>query len=92
MGEIEELKKEIDLIKERNKRVELDKAWETSAFRIIFIVVITYTITAVVFYFIGVHNFLRNALIPTLGYYLSTQSLPFVKKFWREKLYKKRTQ
>ncbi len=89
MPEIEDLKKEINLIKERNRKVELDKAWETSSFRIIFIVIITYIITAIVFYFIGVNNFLRNALIPTLGYYLSTQSLPFVKKFWAEKMYKK---
>ena len=28
--EIEDLKKEIENIKERNKRVELDKKWETS--------------------------------------------------------------
>ena len=91
MEDIESIKKEIDLIKERNKKVELDKAWETSMFRVGFIVVITYVITAIVFYFIGINNFLLNALIPTLGYYLSTQSLPFVKKFWAERLYKKRT-
>lgn len=149
MAEIEELKKEIDLIKEGNKRVEADKAWEISLFHIIFIrscdnttgvspwiqskpgarpqagggtninprilrnvsqnifrkilkryvstmgvrpwisiSAITYIITAIVFYFIGVKNFLLSALIPTVGYCLSTQSLPFIKKFWTEKLYK----
>ncbi len=84
-----DLKKEIDLIKERNKKVEADKAWETSIFRVVSIVVMTYIVTAVVFYFIGVNNFLLNALIPTLGFYLSTQSLPFIKKWWVEKIYKK---
>lgn len=78
---MKDIEREINLIKERNKRVELDKAWETSFFRVIFISTITYITTAVVFYFIGVKNFLLSALIPTVGYYLSTQSLPFVKKW-----------
>lgn len=89
MTEIGELKREIDLIKERNKRVEMDKAWETSSWRIFFICVMTYIIVAVVFYFIGIKNFLLNALIPTIGFYLSTQSLPFLKKWWAAKIYKK---
>jgi hypothetical protein len=87
--EIEEIKKEINLIKERNKKVEADKAWETSSFRIFSIVVMTYIITAIVFYFIGVKNFLLSALIPTVGFYLSTQSLPFIKTWWINKFIKK---
>lgn len=90
--DIQELEKEINQIKERNKRVEADKAWETSKLRIVFIVVMTYIFTAVVFYFIGVKNFLLNALIPTLGFFLSTQSLPFIKRWWVNNLYEKRTQ
>ena len=83
------LEKEINLIKERNKRVEADKAWETSKFRIFSIVVMTYIITSIVFYFIGVKNYLLSALIPTVGFYLSTQSLPFIKTWWIKKYYKK---
>ena len=86
---MENIKQEINSIKERNKRVEADKAWEVSTSRIVFISAITYIITAVVFYFIGVENYLLSALIPTVGYYLSMQSLPFIKKWWIEKLYKK---
>jgi len=89
MSEIEEIKREINLIKERNQRVEIDKAWETSIFRIVFVLIMTYIITAVVFYFIGINNFLLNALIPAVGFYLSTQSLPFIKKWWIDKFYKK---
>lgn len=92
MSDTEDIKKEINLIKERNRRVEAEKAWETSRFRIISIVVMTYIITAIVFCFIGVKNFMLNALIPTLGFFLSTQSLPFIKKWWINSLYKKRTQ
>ena len=39
---IEELKKEIVQIKERNKRVETNKAWETSWVRRICIMILTY--------------------------------------------------
>lgn len=87
--EIEEIEKEINLIKERNKRVEADKAWETSKTRVCVVFVMTYIITAVVFYFIGVKNYLLNALIPSLGFYLSTQSLPLIKKWWTKKYFKK---
>jgi hypothetical protein len=89
MEEIENIKKELDLIKERNKRVEIDKAWETSKTRIISILVMTYIITAVVFYFIGVKSYLLSALIPSVGFYLSTQSLPFIKRIWINKFIKK---
>ena len=83
------IEQEIGLIKERNKKVESDKAWETSVFRIVSLVIMTYIVTSIVFYAIGVNNFLVSALIPTVGYYLSTLSIPFLKKWWIEKIYKK---
>lgn len=85
MEELEEIKEELRLIKERNKRVEADKAWETSGSRILSILVMTYILTSIVFYFIGVKNFMFSAFIPTIGFYLSTQSLPFIKKMWLNK-------
>ncbi len=83
-----DLADEIEKIKERNKRVEADKAWETSLFCKVLISVFTYLITAIVFYLIGVENYLASALIPTTGYFLSVQSLPFIKKWWIKKYYK----
>ena len=41
---MKELEKEIELIKMRNKRVEADKAWETSWTRKICIAVLTYLV------------------------------------------------
>lgn len=87
---IQNLEKEIEKIKERNVRVEADKAWETSSFRIFSIALVTYIIAALVLYLIGTDNFLRNALVPTVGYLLSTQSLPMVKKRWIEKYLRKK--
>ena len=79
---IENLGKEIEAIKERNLRVEVDKAWETSYFRILLITVINYIIAAFLLYFIGANNFLLGALVPAIGFFLSTQTLPAIKKWW----------
>ncbi|NQV88151.1 MAG: hypothetical protein HQ402_01160 [Parcubacteria group bacterium] len=86
---IKELEKEVGYIKERNKRVEADKAWEVSMVRMLSLTVITYIIASLVLYFIGVNNFLLSALVPALGYFLSTQSLPFIKKRWISKFISK---
>ena len=77
-----DIDREITKIHERNQRVEAEKAWEVSAFRIILICFVTYLTTAAVFAAIGVQNFLLNALIPTTGFFLSTQSLPPIKRWW----------
>jgi hypothetical protein len=84
-----DIEKEIELIKERNGRVEADKAWEVSKTRVLAVLAMTYIITAVVFYLIGVKDYFVNALIPSLGFYLSTQSLPVIKKLWVKKYFKK---
>lgn len=76
------IEKEIEIIKERNRKVEADKAWETSIFRTILITVATYFIATFFLYFVGVQNFLLSALVPAIGFYLSTQSLPFIKNWW----------
>ncbi|NQV89172.1 MAG: hypothetical protein HQ488_02520 [Parcubacteria group bacterium] len=82
---IDSEEKTIQQIKERNRRVEADKAWETSRYRVISITLITYTIATAVMWGIEVERPWLGALIPTIGYYLSTQSLPFLKKRWIEK-------
>ena len=72
-------------IHERNQRVGLDKAWETSWTRRGVIAVITYTIAMTFMSRIGVPDAFLNALVPTGGYLLSTLSLSFVKKHWIKK-------
>lgn len=73
---------EITQIQERNKRVELDKAWETSWTRRGLIATITYAIAVIFMWKIGVGDPFSNALVPAGGYLLSTLSLPFVKSWW----------
>ena len=79
---IQKIEKEIEIIKARNLRVEANKAWETSYFRIFLISAIIYVIALKVLSFIGSEKYFLNALIPAIGYFLSVQSLPFVKKWW----------
>jgi hypothetical protein len=77
-----QLQRELSLIKERNARVEAEKAWEGSFTRIAAIMTITYVVASVAMYAIGNDHPLRNALIPVLGFLLSTQSIPFLKARW----------
>lgn len=69
-------------LKERNARVEADKAWETSLVRISSIALITYVCAALLMLMIGVPSPFLSALVPVLGYTLSTQSLPFIRSWW----------
>lgn len=69
-------------IEERNKRVELDKKWETSFARIFSVGLITYVVALVTLAIIHAPHPYQNALIPAIGFILSTQSIPFIKKVW----------
>jgi uncharacterized membrane protein YkvI len=85
MEEIELLKKEIEEIKARNKRVEMQKAWETSNTRRLSIICLTYIVMVVLLSIIGTPVPLVNAVVPTLGFFLSTVSIGAIKKWWIKK-------
>ena len=81
-----ELKMEIEKIKERNKKVELDKAWETSFVRRLCICILTYVV--VVIYSIitkNVTNIWISSLVPVIGFTLSTLSLRIIRKIWEKR-------
>ena len=83
--EIKELEKRILDIEKRNQKVEQDKKWEVSLFRRILL--ITFTYLSIGFYMsaIKVVNPWLNAVIPSLGFLLSTLTLSFFKKLWLNK-------
>ncbi|HPS21620.1 MAG TPA: hypothetical protein PLO44_02330 [Candidatus Paceibacterota bacterium] len=82
MNEIEQIKKDIAEIKERNARVEQDKAWETSLVRKIVIAIMTYIVIVLFFFFAGFSSPFINAIVPTIGFLLSTLSISFARKIW----------
>ena len=85
-----DLEKEIKKIQERNKRVELDKSWETSWTRKICIMILTYVIVVIYSYLIKQNdNILLSSLVPVIGFALSTLSLKYIRKVWEKKIYSK---
>ncbi len=79
-----DLQKNIAEIKERNKKVELDKAWEVSFVRRGFISFVTYITAGVWLVTINDSYPWLKALVPAAGFVLSTLSLPPLKKWWLE--------
>ena len=77
-----DLEQEIQSLKERNARVETDKAWERSPTRRIFIALVTYVFATIWLYYLNEKSIFLKAVIPTTGYVLSTLSIPQLKKVW----------
>ncbi len=75
----------IKAIDERNRKVELDKSWELSLTRKIIIAILTYLTIVIVMESLTVTQPWINALVPTLGFILSTLSLPLFKDIWLKK-------
>lgn len=83
--ELKDLEKEIENIKERNKRVELDKAWETSLVRKLCIGILTYIVVVIYSYLIRSYdNILLSSLVPVIGFTLSTLSLRIMRVIWEK--------
>lgn len=83
--ELKELEEEIVKIKERNKKVELDKAWETSWTRKIGIMILTYIVVIIYSYVIKeFDNIFLSSLVPVIGFTLSTLSLRLVRNIWEK--------
>ena len=84
--EVKELEKEIEQIKERNKKVELDKRWETCWTRRICICILTYIVVIIYSYLVRKYdNILLSSLVPVIGFTLSTVSLKFVRRIWEKR-------
>ena len=84
---MEELKKELEEIKLRNKRVELDKKWETSVTRKICICILTYIVVLIYSNMVNkANNIFLSSLVPVIGFFLSTLSLRLVRKMWEKKI------
>lgn len=88
---LQKIEAELESIKERNTKVEANKAWETSFFRIASLVLATYIVAALALVSIANDHPFRNALIPAIGFFLSTQSLPFLKRRWMQKYSEKKS-
>ena len=76
------LEKRLEAIEQRNQKVELDKAWETSWTRRILLSVFTYLAIGVYMWAIDILRPWLNAVVPAVAFMLSTLTMPFFKKLW----------
>jgi hypothetical protein len=89
MSSVSNLESRISAIEKRNEEVELNKAWEGSWTRKLLVIAFTYISISMYLYFVvGIDPWI-NAIVPALGFLLSTLTLPYFKKWWGMRLYKK---
>ncbi len=89
MISLEQLTQEIEQLKDRNKRVDANKAWEVSKMRKLLILALTYTIVVLFFFVANLPDPFINAIVPAIGFFLSTLSVAAIKSWWIENIYKK---
>lgn len=82
MTQNQTLEERIAKLETRNRRVESDKAWETSWLRRGSLMVLIYL--TIVFYlrFVVHINPWINGLVPVIGYFVSTLTIGFLKRRW----------
>lgn len=86
---IEDLQKEIDKIKIRNKLVEAEKAWEISWTRKLLVFTLTYLVIVIFFLVVNLPDPFANAVVPSLAFILSTLTVPIFKLWWLKNIYRK---
>ncbi|MCD6522551.1 MAG: hypothetical protein J7K68_02285 [Candidatus Diapherotrites archaeon] len=86
---VRELEKRIEKIEQRNRKVEADKAWETSFSRRALLMVFTYLAIGFYLQAIEVPRPWLNAIVPAVAFMLSTLTLPFFKSMWLEHVHKR---
>ncbi len=82
---MKDLEKRVEEIEKRNKRVEGDKAWETSTLRKILIIILTYIFAALYLKVADTTNPYFGAVVPCAGFFLSTLGINLIKKIWLNK-------
>ncbi len=65
-----------------NKERDKDKAFETSYTRMFTVMLFTYCVLLAYFRAMNIEHPELNAIVPALGFYMSTWSMSFVKWMW----------
>jgi len=82
MASLQQLDKRVAAIEARNRKVEADKAWETSFARRGALVLFTYLAVGAYLAAIGIRDPWLNAIVPAVAFMLSTLTLPYLKEIW----------
>ena len=84
-----QLELEIEKIKARNMSVGADKAWETSYTRRVILMIFIYIAVGLYFSAIKLPNGWLDAIVPSIGFLLSTLTIPFFKSIWLRHIYRR---
>lgn len=76
------LEERVEKIEDRNRSVELDKAWETSGTRRVLIIAFTYAVVGIFMQTIHIERPWTTAVIPAIAFAVSTFTLPHFKRWW----------
>ena len=80
---VEDLEQRVASIEKRNVLVEADKKWETSLTRKVSIAILTYFVICLFLYTINESDIFLKALVPVVGFVLSTASLRIIRNIVR---------
>ncbi len=84
-SESKKIWEELEKIKTRNKRVEKDKAWETSRTRAVFISLSSFLLIYILMKLINAEKPFLNAIIAAASYLISTFSYDILKEWWLQR-------
>ncbi len=79
------IEERLERIESRNRRVELDKAWESSWARRIVLTIVTYGILGLYMWAIEISRPWLNSIVPALGFLISTFSVDWLKRQWMKR-------
>ncbi len=80
-----DLEHRVSAIEARNRRVEHDKAWEISRVRAFLVIGLTYGLVGLYLAMIDIDRPWLNAVVPAIGFYLSTRVIGVAKHAWLER-------
>ncbi len=83
------IEERLELIEERNRRVEGDKAWEISRTRLFLLAFFIYLVTGFYLWITEVSEPWINASGAAVGFVIGTLTMPFLKRIWIRRFYKK---
>lgn len=86
--DLQQISQELEKIKQRNQKVETDKAWESSIARKILLMIFTYLALGIYMQAIDINKPRLNAIVPTVWFLLSTLTLPRFKRLRKKYIYK----
>jgi len=80
--EVEDIEARVRRIEERNRNVELGKEWETSWMRKVVLMGLTYLTLGIYMWAIDLPRPWLNAIVPAVGFMISTLTMPWFKTVW----------